>query len=78
MYLDPRGVLHTWADGKGGQRIEDTGALTKKRMEGIDDETVAAAKDFHQKTGGCRGTFLYLVERNADALPYTCSRGPSQ
>jgi len=42
----PRGVLHTWADGKGGQRIEDTGPLTKKRMETIDDETVAAAKDF--------------------------------
>ncbi len=42
----PRGVLHTWADGKGGQRIEDTGPLTKKRMETIDGETVAAAKDF--------------------------------
>jgi arylsulfatase A-like enzyme len=42
----PRGVLHTWADGKGGQKIEDTGPLTKKRMESIDDETVAAARDF--------------------------------
>jgi arylsulfatase len=42
----PRGVLHTWTDGKGGQKIEDTGPLTKKRMETIDDETVAAAKDF--------------------------------
>jgi arylsulfatase A-like enzyme len=42
----PRGVLHTWADGKGGQKIEDTGPLTKKRMETIDDETVAAAKQF--------------------------------
>jgi arylsulfatase len=42
----PRGVLHTWADGKGGQKIENTGPLTKKRMETIDDETVAAAKDF--------------------------------
>ena len=42
----PRGVLHTWADGKGGQKIEDTGPLTKKRMETIDDETVAAAKAF--------------------------------
>ena len=42
----PRGVLHTWADGKGGQRIENTGPLTKKRMETVDDETVAAAKDF--------------------------------
>jgi arylsulfatase len=42
----PRGVLHTWADGKGGQKIEDTGPLTRKRMETIDDETVAAATDF--------------------------------
>ena len=38
----PRGVIRSFADG----RIEDTGALTKKRMETIDDETVAAAKDF--------------------------------
>ena len=45
----PRGVLHTWADGKGGQRIEDTGPLTKKRMETIDDESVAAAKAFIKK-----------------------------
>jgi arylsulfatase A-like enzyme len=42
----PRGVMHTWADGKGGQKIENTGPLTKKRMETIDDETVAAAKGF--------------------------------
>ena len=42
----PRGVLHCWADGKGGQKIENTGPLTKKRMETIDDEFVAAAKDF--------------------------------
>ncbi len=42
----PRGVIHSWADGNGGQRIEDTGALTKKRMETIDDETVKAAKDW--------------------------------
>jgi arylsulfatase A-like enzyme len=45
----PRGVLHTWADGKGGQRIEDTGPLTRKRMETIDDESMAAAKDFIQR-----------------------------
>ena len=38
----PRGVIKSTADGK----IEDTGPLTKKRMETIDDETVAAAIDF--------------------------------
>jgi len=42
----PRGVLRTKADGKGGQTIENTGPLTKKRMETIDDETVEAAKEF--------------------------------
>jgi arylsulfatase A-like enzyme len=46
----PRGVLHTWADGKGGQKIENTGPLTKKRMETVDDETIASAKDFIQRS----------------------------
>jgi len=41
----PRGVIHSYADG----RIEDTGPLTKKRMETIDDETVDAAIDFIQR-----------------------------
>lgn len=45
----PRGVVHSWADGKGGQKIEDTGALTKKRMETIDEETIAAAKEHIKK-----------------------------
>jgi arylsulfatase len=38
----PRGVIKSSADGK----IEDTGPLTKKRMETVDDETAAAALDF--------------------------------
>jgi len=54
----PRGVLHCKATDVddptvdprfgpvGKQTIKDTGPLTKKRMETIDDETVAAAKDF--------------------------------
>jgi arylsulfatase len=42
----PRGVLKTKANPGGTQTIENTGPLTKKRMETIDDETVAAAKDF--------------------------------
>lgn len=42
----PRGVLHCFANADGTQKIEDTGPLTKKRMETIDDETIAAAKDF--------------------------------
>jgi arylsulfatase A-like enzyme len=54
----PRGVLHCWATDKddpteqprwgrvGKQKIEDTGPLTKKRMETCDDEFAAAAIDF--------------------------------
>jgi len=42
----PRGVIHSFALPGGKQKIEDTGPLTKKRMETIDDETVDAALDF--------------------------------
>ncbi|MEI6246236.1 MAG: sulfatase-like hydrolase/transferase, partial [Acidobacteriota bacterium] len=42
----PRGVLHCHADGNGGQTIVDTGPLTKKRMETIDDEVVEHALRF--------------------------------
>jgi arylsulfatase A-like enzyme len=42
---NPRGVLHTFADGK----IEDTGPLTTKRMENIDDETLKACSEFITK-----------------------------
>lgn len=38
----PRGVIKSTADGK----IEDTGPLTKKRMETIDDEITVGALDF--------------------------------
>jgi arylsulfatase A-like enzyme len=38
----PRGVIHSYADG----RIEDTGPLTRDRMEIIDDDTSDAAIDF--------------------------------
>ena len=59
--LGPRGVLRCKASDRddptdqprwgkvGKQTIEDTGALTRKRMETIDDETSAAAIDFMQR-----------------------------
>jgi arylsulfatase len=46
----PRGVLHARSDGKGGQTIEDTGALTAKRMETVDDEIFTAAGKFIDKS----------------------------
>jgi arylsulfatase A-like enzyme len=45
----PRGVIHAWANPDGTQKIEDTGPLTKKRMETVDEETLGAAKDFIQR-----------------------------
>ena len=41
----PRGVIRSTADGK----IEDTGPLTKKRMETVDDDTSDAAIDFIER-----------------------------
>ena len=41
----PRGVIHSFADG----RITDTGPLTKKRMETIDEEVNAKALDFMER-----------------------------
>jgi arylsulfatase A-like enzyme len=55
----PRGVLHCWADGKGGQKIKNTGPLTKKRMETIDDEFMAGAKEFIAKQHK-KGTPFFL------------------
>jgi arylsulfatase len=45
----PRGVLHCVADGKGGQTVKDTGPLTKKRMETIDEEITSRALDWMEK-----------------------------
>ena len=41
----PRGVIHSFAEGK----VVDTGPLTKKRMETIDEEVNAKAIDFMQR-----------------------------
>jgi len=42
----PRGVMHSWANGDGTQRIEDTGTLNRKRMETVDEEFFTAASTF--------------------------------
>ena len=45
----PRGVIHSFANPDGTQKIEDTGPLTKKRMETIDDDIAARAVGFIEK-----------------------------
>jgi arylsulfatase A-like enzyme len=57
----PRGVLHSWANADGTQRIVNTGPLTKKRMETIDD-TIAAygAKFLEQQVKAGKPVFLWV------------------
>src|ERR1700758_1711888 len=67
----PRGVIKSWATDEpstepddpkygpvGKQRIEDTGLLTKKRMETIDDETTEACIDFIKRQVAAKTPFF--------------------
>ncbi len=49
----PRGVIHSYANADGTQRIEDTGPLTRKRMETADEDFAGNAlrfiEDAHKK-----------------------------
>jgi len=46
----PRGVLHTWSNADGTQKIENTGPLTIKRMETVDEEFLDASLKFMEKS----------------------------
>ena len=59
----PRGVLHTYADGK----IEDTGPLTSKRMETVDEEFLAAALDFIDRQNKAGKPFFVWFNSHAHA-----------
>lgn len=50
----PRGVIHSFADGK----IEDTGPLTKKRMETVDTEVMDKALDFMERATQAKKPFF--------------------
>jgi arylsulfatase len=50
----PRGVIHSFADG----RITDTGPLTKKRMETIDEEVLAKSFDFMERAVKAKKPFF--------------------
>ena len=64
----PRGVLHCLADGKGGQTITDTGPLTKKRMETIDEEITEGALAWMEKQVKADTAVLPLVQFDRHAL----------
>src|SRR4029077_10476315 len=69
----PRGVLHCYATDKddpaehprwgrvGKQKIEDTGPLTRKRMETCDDDFAAAAVDFIKRQNAAGKPFFAWV-----------------
>ena len=61
----PRGVLHCISDGKGGQTIKDTGPLTKKRMETIDEEITSAALDWMEKQAKAKQPFFLWYNSTA-------------
>jgi arylsulfatase len=61
----PRGVLHCVADGKGGQSIKDTGPLTKKRMETIDEEITSAALTWMEKQANAGKPFFLWYNSTA-------------
>jgi arylsulfatase A-like enzyme len=73
----PRGVMHTWATDEddpteeprwgrvGKQKIEDTGPLTKKRMETIDAEILPYAKDFIRRAHADEQPFFVWVNTTA-------------
>ena len=81
----PRGVLRCKAADRddptvdprfgkiGKQTIEDTGALTKKRMETIDDETSAAAIDYMKRQQAAGKPFFCLVQRHTHAFAHPCA-----
>ncbi len=83
----PRGVLDSKASdtddptvdprfGKvGKQIIKDTGPLTKKRMETIDDDVANRAVDFIQRQTSGRQADLPVGELHAHALPHARQAG---
>lgn len=87
----PRGVMHSWATDKddpteeprwgrvGKQKIEDTGPLTKKRMETCDDDFVAAAIDFikRQEKAG-KPWFVWLNTTHMHLITHTKPKSVGQ
>ncbi len=80
----PRGVMHSFATdtddatveprwGKvGKQKIEDTGPLTRKRMETCDDDFVARAKEFMKKANDAgKPFFVWLNTTHMHAFTHT-------
>ncbi len=64
----PRGVIHSWAQPDGTQKIEDTGPLTRKRMETIDDDVTDRAIEFIENANA--GGTPFFVWWNATRMHF--------
>jgi arylsulfatase A-like enzyme len=56
-----RGVIHTWANPDGTQKIESTGPLNKKRMETIDDEIAEGSMEYLERAAKSDKPFFLWV-----------------
>ena len=86
----PRGVLKCKATDRddptvdprfgkvGKQTIEDTGPLTKKRMETIDDETTDAAIDFIKRQAQADKPFFCWWNSHPHASLHACAAGDTR
>src|SRR5512136_222817 len=86
LTIGPRGVIHSWAADKddpteeprwgrvGRQRIEDTGPLTKKRMETIDDEVTEKAFEFIDRAHKAGKPFFIWYNTTVMHLRTHCAR----
>ena len=70
-----RGVIHTWANPDGTQKIESTGPLGKKRMETIDEEVTKLTLDYLDKAAKVRQAVLRLVELHPHAHQHASQAG---
>lgn len=68
----PRGVIHSFADGA----IQDSGPLTRKRMETVDEEFLAASLDFINRAHAQKKPFF--VWFNSTRMHYYTHVKPSQ
>jgi arylsulfatase A-like enzyme len=63
-----RGVLHTWANADGTQKIELTGPLNIERMKTVDEEFTPRSHALHGRVKEGKQTVLPLVELH----PHAC------
>ncbi|PHP19061.1 arylsulfatase [Sphingobium sp. IP1] len=69
-----RGVIHAWADGKGGQTVEDKGPFGRERQRTLDDEVMAESKRFIRDTVASDTPFF--VWHNTTRMHYRTNLPP--